>query len=242
MCGSDGDDIKISGQHGVNDAVDGAPAGTVFNIDQFNSIVLMSDLITRSVQFLNDQLLRAVGKAFGGNDCCRAQGPEGLVVAAKFAVRESGNSVTVNLFEALDSGALHITGNYPFEPQVKISFDDPENKILRLRTPAFLRSVKFNGISVEFTPGVYLELSHKGGAADTVELEFDFTLKEILSPDGKFTAVMRGPLVLAEDSRGKVADSGVSVQWRGRELCEYATAGNLIGEENTLTVWFRNGQ
>ena len=28
------------------------------------------------------------------------------------------------LSEALDSGALHITGNYPFEPQVKISFDD----------------------------------------------------------------------------------------------------------------------
>ncbi|MBR2910236.1 MAG: glycoside hydrolase family 127 protein [Lentisphaeria bacterium] len=191
-------------------------------------------------KYAEDQIQRAVGKPFGGNDCCRAQGPEGLAVAAEFAVLESENSVTVNLFEALDSGSLRISGNYPCEPQAVITFDDPEDKVLRLRTPTFLKSVKFNGISVEFTRGIYLELSHKGGAADTVEMEFDFTLKEISSPDGKFTAVMRGPLVLAEDSRGKVADARVSVQWRGRELCDYATAGNLICEENTLTVWFRN--
>ena len=74
-------------------------------------------------------------------------------------------------------------------------------------------------------------------------LEFDFSLKEIPSPgkDG-FTAVMRGPLVLAQDSRGRVPDAAVSVQWRGRELCEYASAGNLIDENNTLTVWFPSGK
>ena len=194
-------------------------------------------------KYADDQIRRGFGTPFGGNDCCRAQGPEGLAVAAEFAVMESGNRVTVNLFEALESGTLQISGNYPCEPQAEITFRDPEDKILRLRTPAFLHAVKFNGKPVSFTHGVYLELPHAGGSADTVELEFDFSLKEIPSPgkDG-FTAVMRGPLVLAQDSRDCVPDAAVSVQWRGRELCEYASAGNLIDENNTLTVWFRDDQ
>ena len=194
-------------------------------------------------KYSDDQIRRAVGTPFGGNDCCRAQGPEGLAIASEFAVTEFENSVTVNLFEALDSGSLRISGNYPCDPWAEIVFDDPENKTLRLRTPAFLRSVKFNGVSVEFSHGVYLELPHRGGTVDTIGLEFDFTLREIPSPgDGRYTAVMRGPLVLAEDSRGKVADARVSVQWRNRELCDYASSGNLIDKDNTLTVWFRNDQ
>jgi DUF1680 family protein len=40
-------------------------------------------------KYADDQILRTQGKPFGGHDCCRAQGPEGLVVAAEFAVLEN---------------------------------------------------------------------------------------------------------------------------------------------------------
>jgi DUF1680 family protein len=109
-----------------------------------------------------------------------------------------------------------------------------------LRTPEFLKNVNVNGKNVFFKPGTYLVLDHAAGSADTIVLEFDFTLKEIPSPDGQgYIAVKRGPLVLAADSRGHVPEANVSEQWNGMELCEYAAAGNLMNETNTLTVWFK---
>ena len=194
-------------------------------------------------KFADDQILRAMGQPFGGNDCCKAQGPEGFAIASEMAVMGSENRVTVNLFEPLESETLQISGNYPVDPRAEITFKDPEDKMLRLRTPAFLKAVKVNGVPADFRHGVYLEIPHRGGCTDTVELEFDFSLREIPSPDGRgFTAVMRGPLVLAEDSRGEVPEAAVTEKWRGKTLVEYAVAGNLNEPGNTLTVWFKGGE
>ncbi len=188
-----------------------------------------------------DQIGFIFGTPFGGNDCCRAQGPEGLAIAAEIAVTETENSVTVNLFEPLESGTLQINGNYPYDPQAVITFDDPEDKILRIRTPEFLCQVRFNGKIVPFDKGKYLELPHKRSANDEIILDFDFSLKEIPSPGGTgFTAIKRGPLILAEDSRQNGNNGAkISEVWHGRKLCEYAAAGNLMNENNTLTVWFK---
>lgn len=189
----------------------------------------------------DDQIGRGFGTPFGGNDCCRAQGPEGFAVACEIAVMKSENKVTVNLFEALEADHLRITGNYPYEPYAEIEFDAPESVTLRLRTPEFLKAVKVNGVSKSFTCGKYLEVEHAGMTTDKIVLEFDFSLKEISAPgDPRYTAVKRGPLVLAEDSRGKVPEAFVREVWRGKKLCEYAAAGNLMNENNTLTVWFQD--
>ncbi|MBQ9501847.1 MAG: glycoside hydrolase family 127 protein [Lentisphaeria bacterium] len=193
-------------------------------------------------QCADDQIGRGFGTPYGGNDCCRAQGPEGLVIASEIAVTENENGVTVNLFEPLESDHLEISGNYPFVPRAVIRFSDPRERVLRLRTPAFLGSVRLNGAAVPFRTGVYLELPHRAGECDEVVLDFDFSLAEIPSPDGRgFVAVRRGPLVLAEDSRGEVPGAAVRETWRGRKLCEYACAGNLMRQDNTLTVWFGKG-
>lgn len=187
----------------------------------------------------DDQIKRGFGTPFDGNDCCRAQGPEGLAIASEIAVTGTGGTVTVNLFEALETEDLTITGNYPYEPQAVITFTAKTNKVLRLRTPEFLKCVTCNGKNIPFQHGEYLTLSHTAATQDEIILEFDFTLKELVSPCGNYIAVKRGPLVLAEDSRGKVPEAKVSVQWNGKELCEYAVAGNLMNESNTLTVWFK---
>ena len=191
-------------------------------------------------KYADDQLLRTHGKPFGGHDCCRAQGPEGLVTAALIAVTEKENILTVNLFEALTYGALKIEGNYPCAPEAQIRFTEEKRCCLRLRTPEFLEQVLLNGEAVPFEKGRYLVLNRCWTPEDKVELVFDFSLKEIPAPDGSpYVAVKRGPLVLAADSRGEVPGALVNVSWNGIPLCDYASAGNLFDPGNTLTVWFR---
>ena len=186
----------------------------------------------------DDQIGRGFGTPYGGNDCCRAQGPEGLSTAALVAVMENKNRLCVNFYEELVSGNLTISGNYPYEPRAVIRFTAPEKCTLALRTPEFLVSVKLNGEELPFTIGKYLEIDRNWSEKDEIILEFDFSLKELTAPGNKgFVAIKRGPLVLAKDSRGIVPEAKVHEVWHGIDLCEYAVAGNLMTKENTLSVW-----
>ena len=186
-----------------------------------------------------DQIGNCFGTPFGGNDCCRAQGPEGLSVAPIIAVMEKGGKLFLNCFEALESGNLTVSGNYPYDPQALIRFSAPEKCTLCIRTPEFLQRVKLNGKEIPFTAGKYLEVDREWSKDDELILTFDFTLKEIPAPGvPEYTAVKRGPLVLAADSRSDVPEAGVKELWRGRTLYEYAACGKEMSESNTLTVWF----
>ncbi len=185
-----------------------------------------------------DQIGKCFGTPFDGNDCCRAQGPEALAIAPGLAVLEDDRRLTVNFFEPLSSGSLVIEGGYPREPEAVISFTAPEEKMLRVRAPQFLEAVLVNGRSVPFARGAYLELGGGWKPGDRIALKFDFSLREIPAPgDPGRVAVMRGPLVLAADSRTEVPGAMVSVRWRSLTLCDYASAGGLFTPENTLTVW-----
>ena len=135
-----------------------------------------------------DQIGELFKTPYGGNDCCRAQGPEGLMSAALVAVTEQDNAITVNLFEPMISGNLEITGNYPVEPNARIRFSEEITTTLRLRTPGFLKKISLNGENVPFITGKYVSLRRKWTPADKVELEFDFSLKEqcIYLTDGYF--------------------------------------------------------
>ena len=187
-----------------------------------------------------DQIGRNFGTPFGGNDCCRAQGPEGLSTAAAIAVMDKPGKVLLNLYEPLESGNLIVSGNYPVEPEAKIGFTYPEKYVLALRTPDFLKEVRLNGEVIPFTAGKYLEIDRMWSCGDEIVLSFDFTLKEIIAPgDDSFVAVKRGPLVLAEDSAGVIPEAKVHELWQGKDLCEYAACGKQMNEKNTLTVWFK---
>ena len=186
-----------------------------------------------------DQIGKLFGVPFGGNDCCRAQGPEGLVSAAQFAVTGEKTAPTVNLFEPLVSEDLIIEGNYPCDAEAVLRFTAAGHRKLRLRTPEFLAKVTLNGTAISFTAGQYLEIERDWTPEDRVVMYFDFSLREIPAPDGSpFVAVKRGPLLLAADSRGDVAEALVHETWRGIPLCDYASVGNLMCETNPLTVWF----
>ena len=187
-----------------------------------------------------DQIGKCFGTPYGGNDCCRAQGPEGLMSAALFAVTEKADTLTVNLFEPLSCQYLEISGNYPCEPAAEITLKENSNKTIRLRTPEFLEKVTVNGEVIPFKKGQYLVIERNWNKGDKIVMTFDFSLKELPAPDGSpFVAVKRGPLVLAADSRGAVPEAAVNVIWNNIPLCDYASAGNLFNQDNHLTVWFK---
>lgn len=187
-----------------------------------------------------DQIERCFKTPFGGNDCCRAQGPEGLFTASLIAVTEREECITVNLFENLVSGNLQISGNYPIENIARITFTENTQKTLRLRTPEFLKRVTLNNEEITFVCGHWIVLTRNWTPEDEVVMEFDFTLKEIPAPDGSgYVAIKRGPLLLAADSRGVVADALINTEWNGIDLCDYASAGALFDSSNTLRVWFK---
>ena len=187
-----------------------------------------------------DQIGRIFGTPFGGNDCCRAQGPEGLSVAPVIAVIEKGDKLFLNCFEALESENLVVTGNYPFEPKATVKFNASEKVILCIRTPEFLKEVKLNGEVLNFTCGKYLEIEKIWSPDDELELTFDFTLKEIVAPGvPEYVAIKRGPLVLASDSRDDVPNAQVRELWNGKKLYEYSACGYEMSKNNSLTVWHK---
>ena len=198
-----------------------------------------------------DQMKIVFKVPFDGHDCCRAQGPEGLAMAYKLAVRELGSNnqicgCVVNLYEALHAefpgAVLEISGDYPYGSKAVIKVQSQGNFTLSLRIPHYTAGVVLNGENLCFKKGTFLKIDRCWSAADTVEIFFDLTLQEVSAPgDPDYTAVKRGALVLAEDSRQEnVPSARVREEWNGHTLVEYSAAGSGFNPENTLIVWFKN--
>lgn len=190
----------------------------------------------------DDQIGRGFGTPFGGNDCCRAQGPEALAFAPVFAVNVRNNGVAVNIYEAMTvqftGGELTVSGNYPYDPAVQIRMTSEVETPLYLRITPYLKKVVLNGEAIPFSAEGYLEVRRQWLAADILELEFDFTVCAVPAPGGRpFTAYKRGPVVLAEDARGETP-AAVHETVDGHILCDYAAAGQPADEGHPLQVWF----
>ncbi|OQA85407.1 MAG: Non-reducing end beta-L-arabinofuranosidase [Lentisphaerae bacterium ADurb.Bin242] len=220
----------------------------------------------------DDQILHCFQKPFDGHDCCLAQGPEGLATAPCTAILRDERGPVVNLYEACEAAVpltpdsyvkLSITGNYPDDPEVSITLamDSEKTFALRLRIPAWSRNtaVRVNGKPIQARPGTYLTLERTWKNGDRIDIAFDFSLRVLPAPDGcGRVALMRGPILLAQDSRLGEVDRAIrpgdsvivettSVPdirriYRladGSLLCDYASAGNRFSEDNTLCVWMK---
>jgi uncharacterized protein len=97
--------------------------------------------------------------------------------------------------------------HYPQSEDVKLTVTAarPENIVLRLRIPGWLRSaptVKLNDqvLDVSAVPGSYLSVKRAWKAGDKVEMRLPMHLHEEVMPDDPHTqAFLYGPLVLAGD-------------------------------------------
>ena len=173
-----------------------------------------------------DQIGLIFKTPYDGNDCCKAQGPEGLAMALPCAAIRTDKGLNVNLFEDMEitfrtpseqAAELVITGGYPLNGNVKLSLalSAPETFTLNVRIPAWQKSdiaAKVNGAPCPATPGTYLTLEREWKDGDTIELSFDLTPQLQKDPGGSGRIAFKtGPVLLAQDSRLNNGESDLPV-------------------------------
>ena len=158
---------------------------------------------------------------------------------------------------------LKISGNYPAGDKIMIGVS-PKRKCeftLALRIPEWCEHpvIECDGKTWECSPGCYAELKQVWKKGSMITLTLPMPITVVPAPDGSDRiAVRRGPILLVQDSRiGKVGmpihipagePEKIEVEgladvyrWKnGLQLCDYASAGNLFSEKNTLCVWMKN--
>ncbi len=146
-------------------------------------------------------------------NCCTANGPRGMMLIPKFAVQSSSDGVYINLFANLHSRVsvndrvdvqIEQSTNYPVtaSTEIKIIPDTEASFTVYIRIPSWskLTTVKVNEIIVEqVIPGQYLPITRKWRRGDHIVVNFD--MRGRLADSEFHAAVLRGPIVLARDSR-----------------------------------------
>jgi DUF1680 family protein len=211
---------------------------------------------------------RALGESQCGTDlnCCVANGPRGLMLLPSVAVMTGAHGPVVNLYVNLyESGRYSAAGcdieiktAYPFEPAVDIAVASKQTgaRTLSLRIPAWSEqtTLTLNGKPIAVRPGTYATVERSWKPGDRLRLQLD--LRGRILRSGQFSAVARGPLVLARDLRlGQNIHEPVRLQLPlkavpppagiaaafatadGVHLCDYASAGNTWDADSRYRVW-----
>ena len=146
-------------------------------------------------------------------NCCNANGPRGFVMLPRFACGSRGDSVFIRFYVPFEAklalpGAgrvvLRQETDYPAADRivVRVTPERPGVFPLSLRIPAWsLRTeAAVNGEPAgEVRPGGFLTLTRKWQAGDSVVLRLD--LRGRIEERNGMQALLRGPVVLARDSR-----------------------------------------
>jgi len=148
-------------------------------------------------------------------NCCVASGPRALALVPQLAIMQGREGPLINLFcagsarAAMPSGAgvaLRVETDYPAGDTIAIAVspDRTEEFALRLRVPGWSETteLRVNGEARPVEPGRYAILHRTWAPGDTVTLKLDLRARAITMPGGQpYTAVVRGPVVLAFDKR-----------------------------------------
>ena len=153
--------------------------------------------------------------------CCVANGPRALMTIPSWAVMTDEEGAVINVYETgtwnipVKNGrqvTLKQATSYPEENKINLTVTSPgDQKIkLRLRVPSWSRTfnVTINGIPVQgkMSRG-YLSVDRKWKDGDRMEISLDLRGRVIKAPGNpNQMAIMRGPIVLALDSRIANAD------------------------------------
>lgn len=146
-------------------------------------------------------------------NCCNANGPRAFTLLPAIAVQTAENSLFVNLYSQMESKVqlnpkneviLKQSTTYPLTDQILISVDPekPETFAVNLRIPAWSANsvVSVNGIQInDVTAGAYLKISREWKKGDQIFLKLDLSGR-LVTLNG-FQAILRGPVLLARDSR-----------------------------------------
>jgi DUF1680 family protein len=146
-------------------------------------------------------------------NCCNANGPRAFTLIPAMAIQTSGQAIFINLYSEMETSiplnpknrvAVKLTTGYPATEQIKISVDPqtPETFEVNLRIPAWSiqSSVLVNGKPVsEIIPGSYLKIKREWQKGDQISFTADLGGR-LVTLNG-YQAILRGPVLLARDSR-----------------------------------------
>jgi len=146
-------------------------------------------------------------------NCCSANGPRGYSMMPRFAVMTDPDGIYLNLYNESTTTAT-LPGNnevqleqnteYPVHGLVSINIDPvkEETFTIALRIPNWSEqtSIKVNGENIDgIDPGTYKRITRTWRKGDKIELQLD--LRGRLVRQDNHVAIVRGPIVLARDSR-----------------------------------------
>jgi DUF1680 family protein len=149
------------------------------------------------------------------SSCCVANGPRGLLITPGWSVMGSGNGPAINLYSAGSWNHKLVNGNvvtltqetdYPVNKDITILVEPlrAEEFTISLRIPAWSQKTMLtvNGEAINAVAGTYALIHRKWNKGDRIHLELDLRGRIIRAPGNvNDMAVMRGPIVLALDSR-----------------------------------------
>jgi uncharacterized protein len=151
-----------------------------------------------------------------GMNCCEASGPRGLFTLPRTAVMQTGNGLSINFSNAgtyrlkTPNGQLTEVvqeSDYPASGRVivRLNVPKPETMTLRVRIPDWSKQTTLivNDVPVEnLKPGTFAEVRRDWKSGDQLTLMLDMRGRVVrLGEQPQFAALLRGPLVLARDSR-----------------------------------------
>jgi DUF1680 family protein len=164
-------------------------------------------------------------------NCCSANGPRAFMMLPLFAVMGSRHEIFINVYGQVKSVTpinqnnlvrIEQTSDYPVTGKVEliINPEKAENFTLSLRIPGWSENttISVNGTDVAgILAGSYKKISRNWKKGDVVILNLDLVGK-VIRLNGK-QAIIRGPLVLARDTRfgdGNVCEPAVVEEKNGK--------------------------
>lgn len=164
---------------------------------------------------LTGQRLPGSGQCGMNLNCCEASGPRGLFNFPRHIVMRSKEGASINYFVAgtytlpTPSGkelVIRQQTSYPQSETADIVIDpsQAETFAIALRIPAWSKrhKVTVNGEPYSGSPGEYLILTRTWKKGDVIHVEFDMRGRLLTLEETPVShAIMRGPVLLAMDSR-----------------------------------------
>jgi len=164
-------------------------------------------------------------------NCCNANGPRAFMMLPRFAVMGAQNEICINMYGQSESVvpvnpqnkvSINLKSEYPVSGNVEIDINPErsENFTIAFRIPEWSEntSLVINGTVIDgITAGSYKKVTRKWNKADNVVLKLDMTGR-LITLNG-FKAILRGPVVLARDTRfndGFIYESAVIKADKGK--------------------------
>ncbi len=197
--------------------------------------------------------------------CCVVNGPRALMLTPQWAFMNGKNGPVINLYSPSQAKfgdiKVKIMGDYPVSDKadIVVQLSKPKTFTMTLRMPSWSHNttMTINGRPYKTRTG-YMHITRLWSSGDRIQMHFDMSPQQIHL--NGYTALQRGPVVLALDNRiappsstnvmlgeqlklkanpkaAKKIGAWMAFDINGATFCDYASAGNGFSQDNIFRTW-----